>query len=678
MKQYIIYNNVGRSFLIFILLLALRSAVGEDRIAAQPRYRTVALGREHPTWTSRLTWWTNLSDWALASPNVGFEIDLLQPSRMRGQSLSLQFRDGADSQFRLWRNDFADGAHLDVFGLRLDYRWHFSPYRHPEHYRGRYFAGPSVQLINRTQYASVGAVGGYDFPAFSFGNRHFLEFQVSGLMAGCREGLFGELHFGMALRPMSISAKYWQPDERPFLRNQAQNRIAHQQLDSLQTVLELDPVILSVPSLWGDSTLSRPVTISEVRNAFARRINNPYLLPEHLEEMPDHTPLPITEPSEFCNIRYRLITRPEDYDGTSGETPYIFPFRVRIQGYDWAIARQRSYNESLRAAFQRAERQLPSLYLPPVSRDSMSVSATVEQVRELLSAQWDEDQLVSDEIVDFYYRQDGEFVPVSQEQLCRRGTYAVGLRFHPQVTEAYDSLPTRFNILPLIDERDRSMSDHFLSAYHGQPIYIEHPWLNGQEQDVTVRDVISALADAGFPGYTAEQLLVPDTIRYGRSVVTASYGPVLQPMQFLIAVEDSLAIRQGAQLYEALADGVDARRATWSPRYGGNDAHGPLVEGAYDDDGQLVAADRVALREAVVDYLSNINPALRALRIDDTWVEDYQYTGLHNLGQRRPSDPVTEMWTILQFRYRMLHADGHTRTVTTHVAYRIRLPQSSQ
>ena len=670
------HTTLVRSLLLLVML-ALGSAGRLSPAVAQPRYRQVELGRDKPSWTSRITWWTQLSDWALASPNLGFEFDLKSPERMLGQSISLFVRDGDDSQYRLWRNAY-NGADLSTFGLRLDYRWHFTLHRHPERYNGRFFAGPYIAYSNLMDRSNVGLSTGYDFPGLSFGNRHFLEFQLSALAGVCRESPVGEMHLGMTWRNTPIKAKYWQPDLTRYQQNKVENQLARQQIDSLLQQFEVDPLIISVPSRRGDSLLADPVTIDHIRRAFARSFHSPYLLSQNIEELSENTPLPITLPSEYNNVRYRLITKPEDYDAKADESTYVFPFRVRIQGYDAAMQRLLSYNDSLRAAYQRAGRQLPTLYLPPVNRDTMSVSADMSQVQALLSDLWQTDILLDRDITDLYYRQDGEFVHIDACQMNRRGTYAVGLRFHPQIAEAYDSLPTRFNIMPLIANRDQQMFDRFSDVYNSQQFYVEHPWLNGQEQDVTKADVIQALSDAGFRGYTPEQLILPDSIRYGRNLGTTTYGPALQPLQFIFVVEDSVGLRQGTEIFQALTDGVDARKTTWSARYGGNDPHGPIVDGTYDEDGQLVVADRWALRNAVSKYLANINPALQGLHIDETWVEDYQNTGLHNLGQRRPSDPVTEVWTVLRFRYRMLYLDGRPRIATANVAYRIRKPQSEQ
>ena len=64
------------------------------------------------------------------------------------------------------------------------------------------------------------------------------------------------------------------------------------------------------------------------------------------------------------------------------------------------------------------------------------------------------------------------------------------------------------------------------------------------------------------------------------------------------------------------------------------------------------------------------------MKIEDAWVTNYAYTGLHKL-QANDSTPEGTVWTVLQFKYRLLYMDGRPRVATANVAYRIKKPQDA-
>ena len=627
-----------------------------------------------------MTWWMDLADLALGAPNLGVDVDLRNPQRMWTQSVALQFRTGADSQYKLFRGDYK-GSVLDNFGVQAQYRVHFSPYKHPEYHKGRYYVGPYVEYQTLKKRSNAGVVLGYDFPGVSWGNRYFLEFSGGGNIGYNldKKGIV-DMHFAVGFRTLSIAQKYWKPDEMQYVRNNLANEIAHNRVDSLLELMTQKPVTISMKSATGDSLLTEPVTIETVRRAFAQQYDDPYLVVGHLEELKENSPLPITEPSEYNNVIYRLSLLPKDYDSEAGEATYIMPFRVRIEGYDEAVARRRSFNEALRITYNEGGKRLPALLLKPASMDSMAESASMQRVMQLFDDNWKTDRLKEREVTGLYYRKDGEFEPITAEQMNKRGTYAIGLKFHPQVFETYDSLVTRFTILPDIDNREQEMYDRFLGVYNKATFYVELPWRNGKEKAVTVDDVIAALDRGGMTGYTEDQIELPDSIHYGRNVGTTTYGPALQPLQFIFVVEDSVGLQQGTKMLEALTAGVDARRATWNTKYG-LDAHGPLVQGRYKtaaadeyDVPELEVADREELLRAVSEYLAKIDPSLEGLKIEDDWVVNYAYTGLHPL-RANETTPDGSVWTVLQFRYRLLYMDGRPRVATANVAYRVAAPK---
>ena len=113
----------------------------------------------------------DLADLALGSPNLGVDVDLRNPQRMWTQSVALQFRTGADSQYNLYRGDYK-GSVIDNFGVQAQYRVHFSPYKHPEYHKGRYYVGPYLEYQTLKKHSNAGLVLGYDFPGVSWGNRY--------------------------------------------------------------------------------------------------------------------------------------------------------------------------------------------------------------------------------------------------------------------------------------------------------------------------------------------------------------------------------------------------------------------------------------------------------------------------------------------------------------------------
>ena len=665
-----------RRLIAIVLGTLLWAGLGACALGQTP-YRRVSLDRDGVSWTSYLTWWMDLADLALGAPNVGVDVDLRNPQRMWTQSVALQFRTGADSQYKLLRGDYK-GSVIDNFGVQAQYRVHFSPYKHPEYHKGRYYAGPYLEYQTLKKHSNAGVVLGYDFPGVSWGNRYFLEFSGGGNVGYNldKKGIV-DLHFAVGFRTLSIAGKYWKPDEMLYVRNNISNEIAQKRIDSLLAEMNKAPVTLHVKSATGDSLLASPVTIEDVRKAFAQQYNDQYLVVGDLEEMKENSPLPMTMPSEYNNVLYRLSLLPKDYDSEEGEATYIMPFRVRIEGFEEALARRASFNKALRNAYNESGKRLPALHLKPASMDSMAETASVQRVMELFDSQWKKDQLKEQEVTGLYFRKDGEFQPIAAEDMNKRGTYAIGLKFHPQVFESYDSLVTRFTILPDIDNREQEMYDRFLNVYNKETFYVERPWRNGKEKAVTVDDVIAALDRGGMTGYTEDQIELPDSIRYGRNVGTTTYGPALQPLQFIFVVEDSVGLQQGTRMLEALTAGVDARRATWNTKYG-LDAHGPLLESKYKtektdefDVPEIEVADREELLKAVSEYLSKIDPSLEGLKIEDDWVVNYEYTGQHKLAANADM-PEDTVWTVLQFRYRLLYMDGRPRVATANVAYRIK------
>lgn len=691
-----------------MVILAASSVRGETT-----RYKTLSLGRDTLSWGSRLSWHTNLVDWMLSTPNVALEIDMSDPQTIGTPSMMLQFKMRPDQEL------------MQFWSTRMEWRWHFrisevpatrrgwmkwlpnnevrqsrvvESYRthRPEMISGRYYLGAygdfgnfegtlPIGLHNRNQQkkgwaTGIGLSGGYEFPVFSYGNRHFIQLH-SGLSLGvvwtkydiqksnnaslqshvCMLPVVSELRFGLSYRTMNIARKYWMPDTGIYDYLRRQNTVLQQLMDSLEANLLQEPLTLYVPSAHGDSTLLRSVMQREVENAMIKRMPSPLQQTNYFRELSDNTTFPISEPGEYYRICYTLPLTADTYGEEGTEVSYVLPFRVRIEGYDEAVCRERSYNDSLRTRYFARGRILPTLYLDPVSSDSMLRNASIEEVLSLMSAEWQAGSLNPSEAVDLFYREQSEFHRIEEIDMNRRGTYALKLRFHPQVTEDYDSLATRFNIMPYISDEDLRCYESFAKVYSTRQFFVPCKWEYDSVPRISSTDLATVISEEMGQPYAASRIVLPDSIRYGRNLGTMNFSKAQQPLQFIFIVEDSVSLYRGTELYETLAANVNARNATWIKYISGNpDRYGPMV--CSTD----IAADSIAAW-------------LNVDRSKDSWIEasdvhvlDSEFTGRHKLVQTKNGQDSI-VWSILRFAYRRLSATGRATQMIGHAAYRIRV-----
>lgn len=664
-------------------------------------YKHISLGRDSYNFWSHFSLSTNFVDWALVIPNLGLEIDLGNPERMSTQTVGFQFKGSPASRDYLAEGLY-DQTSYRFWDARFDWRFHFTFGRHPERFKGRFYAGLYAEYMDYTLCTPIdlfdrnalkdgdaiigGLAGGYEFPGFSYGNRHFFQFQVGGSLgiihadykAYTADGfqkqvrtfpMLTELRFALTYRNHTISRKYWQPNLERYRRQKAEDEFARQQLERIVDSMDDDPVTIYVKHAPGlDSVFLQPITFNQIRQAFHYRFPSPYLRTEDIYEIPENTAFPITKPSENYRVGYSMEMR-GDYDSDDTELHYVFPFRVRLEGYDEALARQMSFNQCLRDYYYNNEKHLPSMMVPAINRDEFTTSATIDNVLTLLNEKWTEGNIDRSEVTGVYFRQDGEFIPIKEDEMTRRGTYALGLRFHHQVSEAYDTLATRFNLEPYVDDEVQNMFENFLGASTTNQFYIDNPWRNGKERVITKRDIIQALAKEGYDGFSEENIEVEDTIHYGRNVGTAFFGNILPELRFVYVVEDSVGLRLGNKFHQAIQRGIEPRRAFWKEDVPFNNTYGPLCKGKYDADGQLVPADRNEVLSNVMRFLIRCNPELKDQHIDPIWVENYTYSGVHEIPNGRPQN----RWTILRFAYRFIASDGRSRIAYAHVAYRLKM-----
>jgi len=687
-----------RKSLISLLFLLLPS-VGLNAASADE----VGTNNTRTRHRDRFTLSTNLLDWALVIPNIGIEYDLGNPQRMATQSIYLQLKGSPTGQDYLKERLYNQDSYR-FWDARFDWHFHFSFHRHPELYPGRFYAGLYAEYMDYTMRTPLdlryrdalkdgdalifGLTGGYDFPGFSYHNKHLFQFQV-GASAGIvrteydaytDEGvgsyrstfpMVSELRFALTYRTRSISRKYWQPNYARYRRIKAEDDKLQEQLDALQVEMETDPVTIYMKHAPGmDTVFLEPLTLPQVRRAFRIRFGTPYFRPERLQPLYNSVAFPITAPSEHYLVRYTIPVRSHDYDAEETEREYYFPFRVRFEGYDEAMDRQLSYNRALRNYYQNNGKRLPSMMVQALNRDEFVASPSVEDILKVLNSKWPESDLSRSEVTGVYFRQDGEFQPIKEDEMTRRGTYAFELRFHSQVTESYDTLTTRFNLEPFVEDEVQSMYESLLRASTTTEFYVPHTWRNGHEAKVTRQDVIKALEAEGYKGYSEDNIQVDDTIRYGRNVGVASFGNVLPELRFIYVVEDSASLELGNQLQKALQKGLNPRKSTWNMDIDFNSTYGPICQGKWNDQHQLVPADESEVLNAVMRYLRRVNPNLAEQSIQPFMVENYTYSGVHEITDGKPLN----RWTILRFAYRFINTDGRSRVAYAHVAYRLKLP----
>lgn len=689
-----------------LLLLAAFFAAPADA-APQDDYKPVSIASPADDVWSRVTLGTNLIDWALVIPNLSVEYDLGNPDRQYTPSIYFQLK-GSPASRDYWAKGLYDQTSYQFIDARAEFRYHLSFHKHPELYRGRYYAGVYAEYMNyilntpldvvdsnclKKGWAGIAGLSlGYDFPGFNYGNRHFFQFQVGGSLglihadydAMGEEGLqsyvrnfpmLTELRFALTYRQKSISRKYWQYNIERYTRHMAEDAEAQKQIEAMVDELNADPLVISVRAYSNrDSLFQYPVTMKQVRSAFQHRFHSPYFLIDRTYELSGNTDFPIVRPNENCALGYSVLLRPYDPESQASESHYVFPFRVRYEGYDEAHDRMMSFNNALRTYYNNNSRHIPVLYVEAVNSNSFTGSVTRDQVLDLVNAQWNEGNLLESEVEGIYRREDGEFKRIEWNQLDRRGTYALSLRFHPQITEGADSLVCRFNLEPYVESGVQQRYESFTSGYSKTRIVIDHPWLNGQERQLNSDDLLRAISRAGFAGFDESCITIGDSIHYGQNVATALFGNVLPEVPFNFYVEDAAGVALGDKIHEAIQKGVVPRRATWSKDVDGNLTYGPRVEGHWDRNGNAVPDDPDEVIIGIMRCLTRCNPTLRGLRIDPRWIIDYTYSGDHDMPYGKPD----ERWTIVRFAYRYTYLDGRPRVAVASLAYRIRLPKKKK
>ena len=678
-----------------------------DWTPARHDYKEIAFGRPRYNFLSHFSFSTNLFDWALVIPNVGVEVDLGNPDRMATSSLYFQFKGSPSSQDYLAKGLYDDYSYK-FWNAHAEWRMHFTFHRHPSNYKSRFYAGVYGEYVDYTLHTPLdirdrkalkdgwGAIGGlsfgYAFPGFSYGNRHFFEFEMGGNVGAIYAKydaytsrtpasrsfvlpMLTEIRFALVYRNYSIARKYWQPNLDRYRRIKAEDEHAQHEVEDFLDQLERDPVVIYVnPATDADSTFSQSQTVSfaQVRKAFLARTHSSAIRSEYFTQV-DNTPFPIDRPSENSFVGYTLPIRAHDFDSEGSESHFIFPFRVRFEGFDDASSRQLGFNSTMRRYYYDHGKHLPSLTMEPKNRDEFMHSATLDEVIGLFNSHLPADfRLTRDLVQGIYYRTDGEFQPIEENQMDMRGTYALSLRFHQQVTEDYDTLATRFVLEPYIDNSVQGRYNSFISEGSTPQFFINRPWRNGRESVVTKADVLETISSEGYYGFTDDNIIIADTLGYGRTVGKALFGNALPELSFVVTVQDNESLRNGNVIHQLLQKAMEPKHNTWNKAaHKDNLTYGPGVWAHYDADGNPVPDRLEDVIAGVTQCLNRVNRSHEAFRIEDFMIEDYFYTGIHHLPYGKPS----QRWTVLRFAYRYTTEEGRVRIAHAQVAYRLRLPK---
>lgn len=231
----------------YLIITCCFASVLSYRITAAPQqkyaYKNLSFTKQDSaTVQSRLSWSTDLLDWALITPNIGLEIDLGDPTILSTPSLFLQLKYRPTGEDPIGKQKWDQQVFTYLSG-KAELRWHFrltekrssrrglqrpvleirdlmrlypkgkrkieeetrnvvhtTISQQPEMIQGRWYVGVFGEFADYTQHtkfdlfdrekikdgyaAIVGISAGYTFPAFNYWGRRFLQWEI-GTSLGC-------------------------------------------------------------------------------------------------------------------------------------------------------------------------------------------------------------------------------------------------------------------------------------------------------------------------------------------------------------------------------------------------------------------------------------------------------------------------------------------------------------
>lgn len=475
----------------------------------------------------------------------------------------------------------------------------------PALFTGRYYIGAFAEyadyqlntkfdLLDRGhlkdgQAIIAGLSGGYEFPAFSYNNRHFFQFQVGaslGLVYAphdtyesivttttTTEGeiievpsytktssntflpFITELRFALNYRNYNISRKYWQPDQEIYDRNIEMN-IAdslHQvQLDSILT--ERD-VVLTVHSATGDSAFVEQLTKKDVVAAFKNQTGLNLLYDNFYETEESKFPISGKNLNDNHRIEYRVKRRLRSFGDTEDFMPYTLRFKVELAGRADADSLLANFKDSISNYMEKNGNVRPVIYAEAYDQDSLKSYVSKDSIAAMFSRIWGR-TLDTTAIIALRKNTDQGYVTIPFDGIRNKGQYSIDLRFHPQVAMEEEA-SGNFNVALAGHSDAVEMRNTFIKANNaGMRLRIQRPWTGTETFDrpITAEDIIGALAANGLSGYTTDMIRIYDEVReFGSGYeVNINWGVTIDPMDYTFMVEDSVGKLKAEEDYQKI------------------------------------------------------------------------------------------------------------------------------
>lgn len=440
---------------------------------------------------ARVSWQTNLVDWALLSPSLGMDIDLGEMQKIGALSLYLQGKYISPQSTNIWLYP----NESDRWSGRAELRWHF-PYRMFTHRKldnWRSFWGVFAEP------RMAGLSAGYDFPGFGYKNRHFWQFQLGagvGVSYTPSKGnpVYPELRLALVHRAVDIRRKYHQLSKKVVEMQIQQHREAEVMADRMLTEYAyITNIFIDVKKLNKKKELPHPITKRMAIDAICRQTGMNLESSRFGGEC--DTIFPIRQLGDY-NITYNFPTA-GDEEGTDVNVR----FRVELEGRREAEAVKQSLVDALQKYHD--EKGLPALYAraqaKSTERSIIEGHLPLFEVQTLFSRIWGK-PVEMNQLKDVSFRPvAGILQPITDQRgLNRRGRYAVRIVFHPEVELNYDTDPilSQFEV----KFRGESSSAYLYERLNGEQYTLQRSWegSNRFSPEITVDDIHSLLLDDGI------------------------------------------------------------------------------------------------------------------------------------------------------------------------------------
>lgn len=512
--------------------------------------------------SERLSWETNLADWAFMMPNIGLEIDLGDPLKVSSPSLlfNLKYSLNRRVDFPMLNVGMEYRRHFRIsdppqqrFGLARPFAaivdWLRGSARtkasrqkaqessvkgHPEWIKGRAYAGlwadymtygvdsPFDLYGNEDKIADKGSVAfglsfGNDFPAYNFNNRYFLQFQA-GLKLGAQYkrmekwGPAVELRAALAFRKADIRRKYWKMRQEIIEVNITRNKEMSRQADSIRENFSINTnIFVEVDELDRNGNIKSPVTksqvIAEIERQTGYKMNADQFF-EYTEGI-----FPIRKLDEY-SIGYHIVRGQETFTGENTTEDVTIRFRVQMSGRGAAQVKKDKLLAAIRKYRDEHGGQVPVIYGRDRknSGDRTQFESPIKR-RDIVKLFTDiqGEQIDPNLFREFSIRKAaGIYAPVKDEEMNKPTLYAVHIEWHPQVKLTYedDEVLALFKAEFRFDKFGRDLYDKL----NGQEVAFSEKWDGNRERlakrKVTAQDIAAQIKSKGINGVTADMIRI--------------------------------------------------------------------------------------------------------------------------------------------------------------------------